>query len=124
MVGTHHSDYLKLFQAHQVEQPELGLQDLISIAEGPAEQEREAMQLDRVRALAPFADRIAEISEKFSPEQSTVGTGIRGRKPSYRMAVNRWIEDYVLENGELLTGVHQVSVISGRTPSIGIDRFF
>jgi len=69
-------------------------------------------QKNRVRrqAIEPFSNNIDEISNLFSDAGRRIGCGMSGGKPSIRVIVRGWLENYVVEHGYMPEGEHKVYI--------------
>jgi hypothetical protein len=77
-----------------------------------------------LQRLAPYQERIEDISNQFSSEGTRIGAGMSGSKPSKRQIMKKWLEEYVIENGGMPIGEHDVHIpFLGGKVGVGLVDF-
>lgn len=117
-------DVIDLLNDYGFKHEKSSVNKLVELLEIKASEKEEKEQKKRLDSINSFKTEIDEIVKNFSDEKQRVGAGIGGSKPSERQRVRRWLEEYVVKNGSVPEGKHDVSVpfLGGRL-NVGIIDF-
>ena len=102
------SDFLLFLKENQLIGDMTSIQKIIDVCSIENKNKAVREKERRILALEPYVDKIRLLAEKYSNYQTRSAYA----PPSDRRILSEWLEYYVIEHGEMPTGVHNVEKVT------------
>lgn len=116
-------DIITLFEFYGLKPEKNAFEKLIELLEEEYEAIAKLNEAGKILRLLPFKVRIENFVQQFDDTKRRIGAGMSGGKPSQRQIVEKYLKQYVLENGTFPKGKREVRIpfLGGEISAGSID---